>query len=52
MRYENKRSGNSLELVVLGLIAALVVSLAFPLISHVVKQDAPMLSTEHTAPRP
>ena len=34
MRYESKAAGSSLELVVLGLLAALVCSLAFPLLTH------------------
>lgn len=51
MRFENKRPSGSLELVVLGLIAALVMSLAFPLLTHVVRHDPPLVSTEHADPR-
>ncbi len=51
MRYEKKEQSSSLELVVLGLIAALVMSLAFPLISHVVRQDPPLVSVDHSTPR-
>lgn len=54
MRYEQKPSSTSLHLVVFGLIAALVMSLAFPLISHIGDKDTanrhtPRVSTEHTA---
>ncbi|MFM1847165.1 MAG: hypothetical protein RL417_639 [Pseudomonadota bacterium] len=53
MQYDKKSSASSLELVVLGLLAALVCSLAFPLFSHINQQDPPAISVEAmTAPSP
>lgn len=54
MRYEKNPSSISFQVVVFGLIAALVMSLAFPLLSHVGDKDSenlhtPRISTEHTA---
>jgi len=46
MNFDKKASGGSLELVVLGLIAALVCSLAFPLFPHVTQKDPHAFGTE------